>query len=95
MTEPNRAYLSQLVAQRTGLSQAEADRRINEAITQAREAADKARRAALLTGFVTAASLVVSLGAAWWAAIRGGNHRDNSIPARFDFNQRRRTVPTT
>jgi hypothetical protein len=48
MTEPNRAYLSQLVAQRTGLSQAKADRRIDEAITQARE--DKAPRAAVLTG---------------------------------------------
>jgi hypothetical protein len=47
-------------------------------------------RAAVLTRFVTAASLVVSLGAAWWAAIKGGQHRDNAAPARFGFGQRRR-----
>jgi hypothetical protein len=97
MTEPNRAYLVQLVAQRTGLPQAEAERRVNEAFMAAREAADKARRATVLTGFVTAAALVLSFGAAWWAALKGGQHRDNSVPARFDFgNRQRRTgVPVT
>jgi hypothetical protein len=91
MAEQNRAYLAQLVAQRTGLSQLEADKRVNDAINQAREAADKARRATLLTGFVTAASLIISFGAAWWAALRGGHHRDHSVPARFDFGNRRRS----
>ena len=85
MTAPNRTYLAQLVAQRTGLSQQEAEKRVNDAINAAREAADKARRAAILTGFVTAASLILSLGAAWWAGLKGGNHRDQSIPARFPF----------
>ena len=46
--------------------------------------------AAILTGFVTAAGLIVSLGAAWWAAVKGGDHRDHSVPARFDFGPRRR-----
>ena len=95
LTSENRAYLAQLVAQRAGISQQEAERRIDQAFTAARAAADKARKAAVLTGFVTAASLVISLGAAWWAAMRGGNHRDNSIPARFPFDQRRRITPTT
>ena len=89
MTEQNRTYLAQLVAQRTGISQQEAEKRVREAEMAAREAADKARRAAVLTGFVTAAGLIVSLGAAWWAAMRGGNHRDNSVPARFAFDRRR------
>lgn len=92
MTDQNRAYLAQLLSQRTGLSPAEADKRVADAITQAREAADKARRAGMLAGFVTAASLIVSFGAAWWAAVRGGNHRDNSIPARFEFGHRRRVA---
>jgi hypothetical protein len=91
MAEQNRAYLAQLVAQRTGLSQPEADKRVNDAINQAQEAADKARRATLLTGFVTAASLIISFGAAWWAALRGGHHRDHSVPARFDFGNRQRS----
>jgi hypothetical protein len=87
LSEADRNYLAAVVAQRTGLPQPEAEKRVNEAYAEAsraaREAADKARRAAILTGFVTAAGLLVALGAAWWAAQRGGHHRDNSIPARF------------
>jgi hypothetical protein len=91
LTTENKTYLAQLVAQRAGVSQQEAEKRVNDAITAAREAADKARRAAVLTGFVTAAGLILSLGAAWWAALKGGNHRDTSVPARFVFGDRRRT----
>jgi hypothetical protein len=90
LSDQNRAYLAQIVVQRSGLSQQEAERRVNEAFTAAREAADKARKAAILTGFVTAASLIISFGAAWWAAIRGGQHRDNAVPARFAFGRNRR-----
>jgi len=90
MTEPNRTYVAQLVSQRTGLSQQEAEKRVTDAVTSAREAADKARKGAILTGFVAAASLLISFGAAWWAATRGGNHRDNSVPARFDLGFPRR-----
>jgi hypothetical protein len=39
---------------------------------------------------VTAAGLIISLGAGWWAAMRGGQHRDTSVPARFTFGDRRR-----
>jgi hypothetical protein len=90
MTPQDRAYLAQIVAQRTGVPQPEAEKRISEALNTAREAADKTRRAALLAGFVTAAGLVVSFGAAWWAAMKGGQHRDNSVPARFEFGNRLR-----
>jgi hypothetical protein len=82
---PNRTYLAQLISQRTGLPQAEAEKRVDEAVNQARAAADKARRATALAGFVTAASLLISFAAAWWAAVKGGNHRDNNVAARFDF----------
>jgi hypothetical protein len=91
MSAEDRAYLAQLVAQRTGLSQPEAERRVNDAVVAARQAADKARKAAVLTGFVTAAALIISFAAAWWAAMKGGNHRDNAVPARFAFESRRRT----
>ena len=89
LTAENKTYLAQLVSQQTGLSQQEAEARVNAAITSAREAADKARRASILTGLVTAISLIVSFGAAWWAALKGGQHRDNSVPARFEFGTRR------
>jgi hypothetical protein len=96
LSDQNRTYLAQLIAQRAGISQQDAERRVNDAVVAARQAADKARRTAVVTGFVTAAALILSLGAAWWAAMKGGQHRDNSVPARFDFAHRRRpTVPTT
>jgi hypothetical protein len=90
LSEQNRTYLTQVVAQRSGLSQQEAEKRVNEAFNAAREAADKTRKAAILTGFVAAASLIISFGAAWWAAIRGGQHRDHSIPASFALARSRR-----
>ena len=94
ITPDSRTYLAQLVAQRTGMPQAEAERRVDQAVNDARAAADKARRAAILTGFVTAAGLVLSLAAGWWAAMRGGHHRDTSVPARFTFGARRRPPVT-
>ncbi|RPI46757.1 MAG: hypothetical protein EHM67_00755 [Hyphomicrobiaceae bacterium] len=89
LTPDNRSYLARLVAQRTGLSDQDAEKRVDEAVNAGRAAADKARRAALLTGFVTAAGLIVSLGAGWWAAMRGGDHRDRSVPLRFELGVRR------
>ena len=94
ITNENRTQLAQLVAQRTGVSQQEAERRVDVAVNATRAAADKARRAAVLTGFVTAAGLLISLAAGWWAAMRGGHHRDTSVPARFVFGERRRTPAT-
>jgi hypothetical protein len=91
ITPESRTRLAQLVSQRTGTSQQEAERRVDEAVNAARAAADKARRAAILTGFVTAAGLIISLGAGWWAAMCGGHHRDTSVPARFAFGDRQRT----
>ena len=90
ITPENRTRLGQLVSQRVGVAQQEAERRVDDAVKAARAAADKARHAAVLTGFVTAAGLIISLGAGWWAAMRGGHHRDTSVPARFTFGERRR-----
>jgi hypothetical protein len=79
----DKSYLAQLIATRTGLPQPEAEQRIDKAIAsiksaadEAKAAADKVRRATVLVAFVTAASLVVSAAAAWWAAGMGGRHRD-------------------
>lgn len=87
LSDADRSYLGALVAQRTGLTLPDAEKRVLDAFTvtnaNVRGTADKARRGAVLTGLVTAASLLIALGAAWWAAQRGGHHRDNSIPARF------------
>ena len=89
MSNENKAYLVQLVSQQTGLPPQEVETRVNNAFTATREAIDKARRATLVTGLVTAVSLIVSFAAAWWSALKGGQHRDNAVPARFDFASRR------
>jgi hypothetical protein len=90
LSEQSRTHLAQLVAQRASVSQEEATKRVDEAFNSARQAVDKARRAAIVTGLVTAISLLVSFAAAWWAALKGGEHRDNGIPAQFAFGPRPR-----
>jgi hypothetical protein len=95
LSDQNRAYMAHRVSQLAGLSQQDAEARVNEAIAATRRAADTARRAAVLTGFVTAASLVISLAAAWWSAVKGGQHRDGGIAASFDFGRRRRAASGT
>jgi len=85
LSGPNRTYASQVVARRAGIPQPEAEKRVDEALNAAREAVDKARRTAITVGSVTAIALVISFAAAWWGAMTGGRHRDNSLPARFSF----------
>ena len=82
-------YLTQVVAARTGLPQNEAQQRVQSAVTEAkdleikvREQADKARRSAIITGFMAAVSLLIGMLAAIGAAAAGGRHRDEDrIPA--------------
>jgi hypothetical protein len=87
LSAADKTYLSQMVAERTGLPPQEAEARVaqvyNEAARMTKEAADKARKTTVAAGFVTAASLLLSLAAAWWGAQRGGHHRDTSRPARL------------
>lgn len=81
-------YLTQVVAARTGLPQADAQKRVQSAVSEAqtyeakaRDKADKARKSAILTAFTAAASLLISLVAAITAAAAGGRHRDeNKVP---------------
>jgi hypothetical protein len=93
ITPQDKAYLAQLVSQRTGIPPQEAEQRVDAAVTAAREAIDKARRGTVLAGLTTAIALVISFAAAWWAAMKGGHHRDNSVPARFSFTTTRMRNP--
>jgi len=77
ITPEDRAYLATLVAARTGIAQPDAERRVEDAITAATTAVQKARRSAVILGFATAASLLAGAAAAWYAASAGGRHRDN------------------
>jgi hypothetical protein len=86
----DKSYLAAIVSQRTGLSTADAENRVELAFEQARNAADKARKAAVIGALVTATALLIGLAGAWYGAQRGGHHRDSNIPARFTWNWRPR-----
>lgn len=86
----DRDYLAQVVASRTGLAPDVAQKRVEDAYAAALEAVDTARQAAVAAGLATATALLLGLAAAWYAAQRGGHHRDQNIPARFTFLVMRR-----
>lgn len=81
----DRTYLAQLVSVRTGLSQADAETRVNavlkridDAKAKAKEAADTARKAGLTTALVGALALFIGAFIAAVAAVIGGSQRDEN-----------------
>jgi len=72
----DRTYVAQLVASRTGLSQADAEKRVNDVIAKAKSDLDKARSAAAKLALWLAAAMLVGAFAASLAAIEGGQLRD-------------------
>ena len=72
----DRAYVTKVVAARTGISQAEAEKRVTEVATQAKVAADEARKAAAKFSLWLAASMLAGAFAASLAATEGGAFRD-------------------
>jgi hypothetical protein len=82
MTVSNQADQSFLVSEvssQAGVPEAEAKNRVEQAIAEMRTAADKARRFGVVLAFFTAVSLLLSAVSAWWAAAKGGKHRDQGI----------------
>ncbi len=88
LPEEDARYAAQLVSQRAGISQQEAEKRVNEAFnqvqtkkkeaeTKAREAADAARKASAAAAFFLFICLLIGAFAASWAGIVGGRHRDD------------------
>ncbi len=83
VSDEDKTYLGQLVAANTGLSPEESTARVDQVLAavdkakaDAAAAAETARRWTVLGAFLTAASLLVSAVGAYWAAMKGGNHRD-------------------
>ena len=80
---PDKIYLAQLISARTGLSQADAEKRVDEVIAQekaveviARQAADAARKIGAYLSIFTALSMLVGAFIACVAAALGGQQRD-------------------
>lgn len=83
MADPDRAYLGKLVATRSGIDEPAAQGRVDQAFKEsqvlaeeAKKAANVARKVAVVSAFMIAASLLIGLAACWWAATLGGRHRD-------------------
>ena len=76
ITTSDKTYLAQIVAARTGVPQADAEKRVDEAINALKAGLDRARRVAIVLGFLTASILLIGGAAAWWAAALGGSHSD-------------------
>lgn len=83
LNDGDRAYLNQTVSQVTGVPPAEAEKRVTDAYNSTIQAVETTRKAGVATGLITATAMLLGLAAAWYAAQRGGNHRDNNGPARF------------
>jgi hypothetical protein len=75
----DRSYLAREISARTGLAEADAQKRVDDTVATLKAQAETARKYGVLLAFMTAASLLVSGVAAWWAATAGGKHRDEGI----------------
>jgi hypothetical protein len=81
----DKTYLAQLVAARTGVSQANAEKRVDEVIAKENADADAARKAGAYLSIFTAVSMLIGAFIAAAAAALGGRHRDEDWRVRSDL----------
>jgi hypothetical protein len=77
MPAQDKSYLTGLVAAKTGLSQPEAERRVSDVTTAARQAADDARRVTAHSLYWLFVAFLIGAFCASYAATIGGRQRDN------------------
>lgn len=87
----DRTYLTRLVSTTTGLAASDAERRVDFAITGARNNINRARRSGVILAFMTGAAAMIGAAAAWFMAGVGGRHRDQAIspPMRVAWRYRK------
>jgi hypothetical protein len=78
LSAADRSYVTQVVAARTGMSQSDVEKRVNDVVTEAKAAADDARRGAAHLSFWLAAAMLFGAFAASLAAAEGGALRDGT-----------------
>jgi len=78
LSAADRTYLAQMVAARAGITQAEAGKRVDDTIVEARTAADNARKGAAKLSFWLTAAMLFGAFAASLAAVEGGSLRDGT-----------------
>lgn len=76
ISDADKSYLAKVVSARTGMPQADAEKRVNDVSAQAKAAADEARKSAAKLSLWLVASMLAGALAASLAAIEGGNLRN-------------------
>jgi hypothetical protein len=74
----DRTYLIQQIGGTTGVSAGDAERRVDNAIANAKTAIARTRRSTVILAFSLATALLLGAVAAWAAAAAGGRHRDGA-----------------
>lgn len=77
LSPADRTYIAKVVSARTGLSQADAEKRVSDTIAQAKKTADDTRKATAKLMLWLAASLLAGALAAMLGAVEGGMLRDS------------------
>jgi len=91
----DRAYLASRISAVASIPQAEAEKRVDDAFAaiqqakvEAKKAADQARRAGAIAGFLAAAAALIAAAAAAAGANLGGKHRDENSTLRIFGRER-------
>jgi hypothetical protein len=79
MPAADRSYIAQLVAAKTGASQPDAERRVDDAFARAQQAAESARKAVAHSMYWTFVALLIGAFCASLAATMGGRERDRVV----------------
>jgi len=78
LSAADKTYVAQVVAARTGMSEADAQKRVDGVILEAKTAADTARKGAAKLSFWLTAAMLFGAFAASLAAVEGGSLRDGT-----------------
>lgn len=83
LSEADESYLAQIVANRTGMTRAEAERRVDTVTAEMKQTVEKARKAASTFSIFTFLSMLIGAFIGSVTAAIGGRQRDdlNAIPA--------------
>lgn len=83
LSAEDKDYIARIIERETGMSAEAARQRVDQYLTQAlselRQAAEKARKSGIIVAFLVAATTLISALGAWWAAGVGGRHRDENV----------------
>lgn len=74
----DRNYVAHLIAQQTGMTDADAQKRVDDVANQTKDALERARQNAIKLSFWVTAALLFGAFTASLAAVEGGQHRDGT-----------------